>query len=80
MNISLIIPLLNEDESLNELYSWIAKVMQENDFSYEILFIDDGSSDTSWEVINTLSKLDSNVKGIKFLRNYGKSQALSKRL
>lgn len=76
MNISVVIPLLNEDESLTELHHWIASVMQSNGFSYEILFIDDGSTDKSWNMINTLSKKDSNVKGIKFLRNYGKSQAL----
>lgn len=76
MNISVVIPLLNEDESLTELHHWIASVMQSNGFSYEILFIDDGSTDNSWNVINTLSEKDNNVKGIKFLRNYGKSQAL----
>ena len=77
MNISVVIPLLNEDESLNELYDWIAKVMQSNRYSYEILFIDDGSTDNSWEVIQHLSKKDPNVKGIRFLQNYGKSQALN---
>ena len=76
MNLSIIIPLLNEDESLTELHHWIAQVMQSNGYSYEILFIDDGSTDDSWEIINKLSKKDSNVKGLKFLRNYGKSQAL----
>ena len=77
MNISVVIPLLNEDESLNELYDWIAKVMQSNRYSYEILFIDDGSTDNSWDVITRLSEKDENVKGIRFLRNYGKSQALN---
>lgn len=77
MNISVVIPLLNEDESLNELYDWIAKVMQSNRYSYEILFIDDGSTDNSWDVINKLSEKDENVKGIRFLQNYGKSQALN---
>ncbi|RXP57601.1 glycosyltransferase [Lutibacter sp. HS1-25] len=77
MNISVVIPLLNEDESLNELYDWIVKVMQSNRYSYEILFIDDGSTDNSWKVIESLSKKDSNVKGIRFQRNYGKSQALN---
>lgn len=77
MNISVVIPLLNEDESLNELYDWIAKVMQSNRYSYEILFIDDGSTDNSWKVIESLSKKDPNVKGIRFQRNYGKSQALN---
>ena len=76
MNLSIVIPLLNEDESLNELYHWIAQVMQSNGFSYEILFIDDGSTDHSWEVITQLSQKDPNVKGIRFLKNFGKSQAL----
>ncbi|MDX1828414.1 MAG: glycosyltransferase family 2 protein [Lutibacter sp.] len=77
MDISIVIPLLNEEESLNELYDWIAKVMQSNRYSYEILFIDDGSSDSSWKVIENLSKKDNNVKGIQFQKNYGKSQALN---
>jgi len=77
MDISVVIPLLNEDESLNELYDWIAKVMQSNRYSYEILFIDDGSTDNSWNVIKSLSERDENVKGIRFLKNYGKSQALN---
>jgi len=76
MDISVIIPLLNEAESLPELYNWIAKVMQSNSFSYEIIFIDDGSTDNSWKIIKELSKKDKNVKGIKFQNNYGKSQAL----
>ena len=76
MNLSIIIPLLNEQESLPELHSWIVKVMNENNYTYEILFIDDGSTDESWQTISTLSKENSNVKGIRFLRNYGKSQAL----
>ena len=76
MNLSIVIPLLNEQESLNELYHWIASVMQSNNFSYEILFIDDGSTDGSWNTITELAQKDSNVKGIKFQRNYGKSQAL----
>ncbi len=76
MNISVVIPLLNEQESLTELYDWIAKVMQSNHFSYEIIFIDDGSTDDSWQVISQLSSLDKNVKGIRFLKNFGKSQAL----
>ena len=76
MNISVVIPLLNEQESLNELHDWIAKVMQSNHFSYEIIFIDDGSTDNSWQTIESLSKKDANVKGIQFLKNYGKSQAL----
>jgi len=76
MNISVVIPLLNEQESLKELNDWIAKVMQSNHFSYEIIFIDDGSTDDSWEMITALSKKNSNVKGIRFLKNFGKSQAL----
>jgi glycosyltransferase involved in cell wall biosynthesis len=76
MNLSIIIPLLNEQESLPELHSWIVKVMQANQYSYEVIFIDDGSTDDSWHVIEDLNSKDSNVKGIRFLRNYGKSQAL----
>ncbi|TBN04781.1 glycosyltransferase [Hyunsoonleella flava] len=76
MNISVVIPLLNEEESLNELHDWVAKVMRSNHFSYEIIFIDDGSTDNSWKIISELSRKDTNVKGIRFLRNFGKSQAL----
>ncbi|WP_417238414.1 glycosyltransferase family 2 protein [Bizionia sp.] len=76
MNISVVIPLLNEQESLIELHDWIAKVMQSNHFSYEILFIDDGSTDDSWKIIQQLSEKNNAVKGIQFLRNFGKSQAL----
>jgi len=76
MNISVVIPLLNEQESLTELHDWIANVMQSNNFSYEIIFIDDGSTDASWETIQQLSEKDDNVKGIRFLKNFGKSQAL----
>ena len=76
MNISVVIPLLNEQDSLKELHDWIAKVMQSNRFSYEIIFIDDGSTDTSWNIINELSQTNLNVKGIRFLKNFGKSQAL----
>ncbi|SEL44856.1 Glycosyltransferase involved in cell wall bisynthesis [Aquimarina amphilecti] len=76
MDISVVIPLLNEQESLTELYNWIVKVMQSNKYTYEILFIDDGSTDKSWDTITSLSKKDQNVKGIQFLKNYGKSQAL----
>ena len=68
MHISVVIPLLNEQESLNELYDWIAKVMQSNHFLYEIIFIDDGSTDNSWQTIETLSKKDLNVKGIQFFK------------
>lgn len=76
MNLSIIIPLLNEEESLRELEQWIEKVMVANNFSYEVIFIDDGSTDNSWQIIETLSHENPNIKGIRFLRNYGKSQAL----
>ncbi|MCM4170930.1 glycosyltransferase [Arenibacter sp. TNZ] len=76
MNISIIIPLLNEEESLTELHDWIVRVMQSNHFLYEILFIDDGSTDTSWDIITKLGTSNPNVKGIRFLKNFGKSQAL----
>ncbi len=76
MDISVVIPLLNEAESLPELYIWIASVMQSNSFSYEIIFIDDGSTDNSWEIIQELAKKDKRVKGIRFQNNFGKSQAL----
>jgi glycosyltransferase involved in cell wall biosynthesis len=76
MNISVVIPLLNEEESLPELHTWITNVMQQNGFTYEILFIDDGSTDNSWQIIKNLAVIDSHVKGIKFLNNFGKSQAL----
>ncbi len=76
MNISVVIPLLNEQESLIELHDWIAKVMQSNRFSYEVIFIDDGSTDDSWSIIMQLSHQNENVKGIRFIKNFGKSQAL----
>lgn len=76
MNISVVIPLLNEEESLQELHNWIATVMQSNNYLYEIIFIDDGSTDTSWQVIEQLSEKNKSVKGIRFQKNYGKSQAL----
>ncbi|HER40994.1 MAG TPA: glycosyltransferase, partial [Salinimicrobium catena] len=76
MQLSIVIPLLNEEESLNELYNWIASVMRSNSFSYEVIFIDDGSTDNSWKIIKKISAEDPFVKGIKFNRNYGKSQAL----
>ena len=76
MNLSIVIPLLNEEESLTELHRWIVKVMAQNNYSYEVIFIDDGSTDTSWQVIEGLAAQNPNVKGIRFLRNYGKSQAL----
>ncbi|MDX1604233.1 MAG: glycosyltransferase family 2 protein, partial [Salinimicrobium sediminis] len=74
--LSIVIPLLNEAESLKELHNWIASVMRSNSFSYEIIFIDDGSTDDSWKIIKQISAEDPSVKGIKFNRNYGKSQAL----
>tara|TARA_R110000787_G_scaffold271939_6_gene379252 strand:+ start:840 stop:1796 length:957 start_codon:yes stop_codon:yes gene_type:complete len=76
MDISVVIPLLNEEESLKELYDWIASTMQSNQFLYEVIFIDDGSTDTSWKVIQDLSQNTDTVKGIRFQKNYGKSQAL----
>lgn len=76
MQLSIVIPLLNEEESLTELYNWIVSVMQSNSYSYEIIFIDDGSTDNSWNIIQELSVKNPSVKGIKFNRNYGKSQAL----
>ena len=77
MDISVVIPLLNEEESLPELTSWIHRVMQEHAFSYEILFIDDGSKDRSWSIIEDLASSNPAVKGIKFRRNYGKAAALN---
>jgi len=77
MDLSVVIPLLNEEESLPELAAWIKAVMQANNYSYEIIMIDDGSTDNSWNVIETLRKENSNIKGIKFQRNYGKSAALN---
>jgi len=77
MDISVVVPLLNEDESLTELHDWIVRVMTQNQFSYEILFIDDGSTDNSWNVISDLQKRNDCVKGIRFQRNYGKSAALN---
>ena len=77
MNISVVIPLFNEEESLQELCTLIDKVMQENNFSYEVILIDDGSKDKSWEVIEQITSSNQYVKGIKFRRNYGKSAALN---
>ena len=76
MDISVIVPLYNEAESLPELTAWIERVMEENKFSYEIWFINDGSTDDSWQVIESLREKNSRVKGVKFRRNYGKSPAL----
>ncbi len=78
MDISVVIPLYNEEESLPELCSWIKRVMDQQGFSYEIVLVDDGSSDGSWEVIKGLQVSDDNIRGIKFRRNYGKSAALNK--
>jgi glycosyltransferase involved in cell wall biosynthesis len=77
MDLSIIIPLFNEDESLPELSAWIERVMLANNFSYEIIMIDDGSTDESWNVIEQLRAGNNNIKGIKFQRNYGKSAALN---
>lgn len=77
MDISVIIPFLNEDESLPELISWIERVMQANNYTYEVIMIDDGSKDNSWNVVKELSAINSNIRGIKFQRNYGKSAALN---
>lgn len=76
MNLSIIIPLLNEQESLPELHQWIVRVMTAHNYSYEVIFIDDGSTDDSWKIIEQLSQENSNIKGIRFMRNFGKSQAL----
>ena len=76
IDISVIIPLYNEEESISELSRWIQKVMDENSFSYEIVMIDDGSTDNSWKVVEQLAKENSSVKGIRFRRNYGKSAGL----
>jgi glycosyltransferase involved in cell wall biosynthesis len=77
MDVSIVVPLFNEDESLGELAAWIKRVMDANAFSYEVIMVDDGSNDRSWEVIETLSRENDNIKGIKFQRNYGKSAALN---
>ncbi|MCI6491546.1 MAG: glycosyltransferase family 2 protein [Prevotella sp.] len=76
MDISVVIPLYNEEESIPELHAWIERVMSENGFSYEIVFVNDGSTDRSWTVIEELARKDNHVHGIKFRRNYGKSPAL----
>jgi len=77
MDLSIVIPLIDEAESLPELTAWIEKVMKENKFSYEVIFVDDGSSDNSWEVIEDLRSKNSSIKGLKFQRNYGKSAGLN---
>ncbi len=76
MDISIVVPLYNEAESLPDLYEWICRVMREHQFTYEIIFVNDGSTDTSWNVIEELAQKDPHVHGIKFRRNYGKSPAL----
>ena len=76
MDISVIVPLFNEEESLPELFAWIKRVMDTNDFTYEVIFVNDGSTDRSWHVIEELAEKFEQVKGIKFRRNYGKSPAL----
>lgn len=76
MDISVIIPLYNEEESLPELYAWIERVMKANNYTFEVIFVNDGSTDRSWEVIEALGKQSEHVRGIKFRRNYGKSPAL----
>jgi glycosyltransferase involved in cell wall biosynthesis len=77
MDISLVIPLIDESESLPELTAWIEKVMRENSFTYEVIYVDDGSTDNSWEVIEELRSKNAAIKGIKFQRNYGKSAGLN---
>jgi glycosyltransferase involved in cell wall biosynthesis len=78
IDISVVVPLYNEVESLPELHAWIQRVMQANSFSYEIMFVDDGSKDGSWKIVEDLKTKDPSVRGIKFQRNYGKSAALQK--
>ena len=77
MDLSIIVPVFNEEESLPELCNWIAKVMDRNQFSYEVILVDDGSTDLSWKVIESLNEQSDRIKGIRFQRNYGKSAALN---
>ena len=77
MDISVVVPLFNEEESLTELCAWIDKIMQTSNFTYEVLLIDDGSKDKSWEVVERISTDNSNIKGVKLRKNYGKSAALN---
>ena len=77
IDISIVIPLFNEEESLTELHDWIVSVMKKHGFTYEIIFIDDGSKDKSWEVIRHLQSRNEHVRGLKFRRNYGKSAGLN---
>jgi glycosyltransferase involved in cell wall biosynthesis len=76
MNLSILIPLLNEEESLQELYNWIITVMEKNHYTYEVIFLDDGSTDNSWSIIENFASKNSHIKGIRFMKNFGKSQAL----
>jgi len=76
MQLSVVIPLLNEEESINELHHWLSEVLKANGFSYELLFIDDGSTDASWEILKTLSQKHKTTKALRFRQNFGKSQAL----
>ena len=76
INISVVVPLYNEEESLPELHAWIRRVMEANNYTYEIIFVDDGSSDNSWNIVRSLQRRDANIRGIRFRRNYGKSAAL----
>ena len=78
MDLTIVVPLFNEEESLPELADWISRVCKEAHLSYEVIFVDDGSSDNSWKVVEKLTKVNSSLKGIKFRRNYGKSAALNK--
>ena len=80
MNLSVVIPLLNEAESLPELHAWIKRVLDDKKLSYEIIFIDDGSTDDSWNIIQDLKSKHSEVKALKFRRNYGKSRQLKEQL
>tara|TARA_B100000530_G_scaffold311885_1_gene239210 strand:- start:496 stop:1446 length:951 start_codon:yes stop_codon:yes gene_type:complete len=77
LDVSVVVPLYNEEESLTELHDWIKKSLNNVDYSFELIFIDDGSTDNSWDIINNLSRANTNVKGYRFLKNYGKSQALN---
>jgi len=77
MQISIVIPLLNESDSLQELHQWIVTVMEKHQYTYELIYVDDGSTDTSWQVIKALQNQNNNVKGIKFFTNFGKSQGLN---
>jgi glycosyltransferase involved in cell wall biosynthesis len=76
MNLSVVIPLLNEEESLQELHDWLVSVMNAQGYSYEVIFIDDGSTDSSWQIVERLAEQNQNIRGIHFHKNYGKSQAL----